>query len=360
MSRKTVPILIALTSTLLGACTGNVDWSPPTSLPEEAVSLPPTIPIEASATPPSEDVVAFSTTGALVVIDAATGALAARAEPLEGSRAQDVVFNPWSRKLVVYHAYDDEWGSVLSYPVLQDNSLGSAESLGDVGGDARLLPTPFATLLFNRDYDESWNLLGMTAPANNVVAQPSPLAAYLDDEDRVHGLTCVDDEGLSLRSVSVDASGFGEVTTSLLGRPCTSAWLADDNLFEVEEGKLVAHTLGDVTVRGRQTFGIETSTIVAGASAPGLYVLLVTEPPRALLFTSTDGQITLTSSVPLPDVVGDTKLFSRNVVIARQRVLAATLKGVMAFDIASEGGLPTLIADNQFEGKHLRGPLEHL
>lgn len=360
MSRKTLPILIATATTVLCACTGEVAWSPPSSPPEDAKTLPPNVPVEAPTAQPSQDVVAFSTPGDLVIFDPVTGEIKARSAPIHDSRPVDVVFDPWSQKLTAYHAYEDAWGTILSYPLLDDGSLADPQSLGDVGGDARLLATRFGALLFHREDDEDWTLLEGNASAHNVVAEPSPLAAFLDHEGRVHGLTCKEDEGLSVRSVLVDEAGFGDVTTSLLGRPCSSAWLSDDTLFEVEDGKLVARPLSDLALPTRSTFDVETSAIVAGASAPGLYLLLVNAPPRALLFAATEVGMILTSSAPLPDVAGDTKLFTRNAIIAKQRVFAATMKGVLAFDITSEGGVPTLVPDNQFEGKHLRGPLEHL
>lgn len=322
--------------------------------------MPPTIPVAAPTAEPSQDVVAFATEGDLVIFDPVTGDIKARSGPIHDSRPVDVAFDPWSSKLTVYHAYEDAWGTVLSYPLREDGTLADPESLGDVGGDARLLATPHGTLLFHREDDEDWTLLDGSASAHNVVAEPSPMAAFLDPKSRVHGLTCKDEEGLSVRSVLVDEAGFGEVTTSLLGRPCTSAWLYDDTLFEVDDGKLVVRSLSDLALPVRSTFDIETSAIVAGASAPGLYVLLVNAPPRALLFTATETGVALTSSATLPDVAWDTKLFTRNAIIAKQRVFAATMKGVMAFDITSEDGVPTLVPDNEFAGKHLRGPLEHL
>lgn len=318
--------------------------------------------------------------GAIVVADAATGAILA-VSPSDGRDVSDLVFDASNERALAVMFGDADAGELVAIPMSLDApAFADPEPLAPIDGDVRILPTAAGRVTFQIAYaSERWCWTG----GGDVEAWlPPPRSAWITDAGpgavRIETLTSGDPaepprlvrqaaiasaEGLAPeppQPLSIDRGN--DPSARLVPVPA----IGDALLVDVEEGVVVVHPVEGAAIGGPLIVpGAPAATRIEAAIAleGGRVVVAATNGPPRLVAVAfgESGEVLAGAALDLPAplaVAG--RFFSRDLTSAGEgRVLIATAAGVVAVTFTSTGPL-TLTSDPAFAGASLRGPLSLL
>jgi hypothetical protein len=328
--------------------------------------------------------VATRTDGAVVLADAADGAVLA-ATPGGDGELRDLAFDGPNARVLVASFGDVDAGELLALPLtLSPPAFGAAEPLFTIDGDLRTLPTDAGVLFFQLSYAGwRWWWTG-SAGAGEVVLLP-PKSAYVAQGAppgtiRVETLAYGDPggaqvltrqavvagpDGLELEPALTLAIDVGaDPSARLVGVPA----VGDALLVDVMAGVVVVRPISGAALGSPIPVAGGVTAARVEAALPlrsgRLVVAATSGPPRLVVVTlGGAGEVVGSAALDLPAAfVAADRFFSRDLAaVSEDRVLVATPAGVLAVDIAvAVDGAPQLCVDPAFVGESLRGPLSVL
>ena len=195
------PALFQLSLCLALAHLGCATEDPPSAATEApALAASP----HRSCLPParrSPRAVTWSSEHELVLVDAKTGALFAKAKGAGLDGVRDSPLDVHAHRVVVFEGdFDATWGEVATY-ALGESSLGERTKRGYLEGDARILPMPGGILLFEDGPAPRWKVLRDDNAPTIGIAMERPVSI------------AVTDQGDARR---IDALAYGDTTGALM------------------------------------------------------------------------------------------------------------------------------------------------
>lgn len=327
-------------------------------------SAPPPFPLPVPPSTATRALVGFSDGIAVLDLDARRILSRSPRGPLWGPR--DMAFDTdGSRVLLVESDVDLGLSELSSVSFLPPSSFGFRTPWGSIDGEARVVPTAFGVVLFERGYDTRAQLLEASPGAAEGRAVEPPMSLELAPSGAglsFRMLTRAPPAGRAhLVEMPLDADGLGLPTSVELeggGAVGPSARLAGPWLADVSRGTLVLRAVSGHHLGPPRSLELKTSRVEHFVSLDdGAWALLLADP-SAVAVVSLDeaGAPFVAGVVPLPGQVAAADVFfSRDlIVLGRESLLAATDAGV--FEITLVDGEPAL--EQGFAG--LSGPLAAL
>ena len=328
------------------------------------------------------EALAWTSQGALAVIDGKTGAIKQLAPTSYLGGQPDLIYDPWTSEAVVFELDDEaQTGEISSYPAFHGSTgvlLGARAHRAWIDGEARLLPAPGGYVIFEASYGERWKVLFSDQLTTSSVIAPCPASAWVTPGSQkdftVEAMSYGGGESIVRHGVSVNDHALSALTTSALGtapggdpptaRMIPAPALGDALLFDVVGSDLAVRLVNGPIVTpaalaplGKAGLRIEHALGLDGGEVALL--LLSGDSQVMAVETSSEGALKSFAMLALPGVVREERrFFSHDLVVLGPRgALAATSVGVFSIRMTRSGAGVSLALEPGFSGAGLRGPI---